>query len=183
MDSERIFRDCRTTITLRSIEELPRCEKELDHQIVDYPDGSQATGRVFFLELYVQSNKLGTYSIPVIYAFVENAFFCSKKLFPQEGLISHVIHVRYGGGCGGGGKSSGVWLLNILNTISCECLITDSHYHRQSGDERIYELYPELSGDEDTKHLKQIRNIHSNMWSGHGDVSWNLVSNTKKNAE
>lgn len=175
LDSDNIHLDDRTSVTVRSIEELPRCDLPLDGQIVDFAEGSHATGRVLFLEVDIASNVLGNFSAPVVYAFVENSVFCAERCLPNDAVFSHIIHVRFGGGCGGGGKSSGIWLLNALRKLRCECFVTDSHYYRQSGDERIYELYPELAGGEDKTQLEQIRVVPSEGWSGHGDVSWNIV--------
>jgi hypothetical protein len=175
LDRSTIHHDDRTSITVKLIEELPRCNLPLDNKIVDFPQGNHVTGRVLFLKVNVVSNELGEFSVPVVYAFVENSVFCAKNILPQNAVFSHIIHVRYGGGCGGGGKSSGIWLLNILRKLQCECFITDSHYTRQSGDERTYELYPELSGTEDKSIFEQIRVVQSAGWSGHGDVSWNIV--------
>ena len=176
LDSTVIYDDPRTTVELRHIEELPRCNLPIDPGIVAFPEGSHATGRVVFLDISATSEALGNFSAPVIYAFVENEAFCARKILAKKGKISHVIHVRYGGGAGGGGKSSGVWLLNVLQRIHCECFVTDSHYCRQSGDQRTYKLYPDLSGNEDTEQLKEsIRTVPSESWSCHGDVSWYVV--------
>jgi hypothetical protein len=175
LDSEVVHIDDRTSILARSVEELPRCDLPLDDRIVDFPSGSEATGRVFFLELEVRSDVLGSFVRPLIYAFVENAAFCAERILPLESRISHIVHVRFGGGCGGGGKSTGIWLLNVLRKLGCELFVTDGHGCRQSGDTRIYELYPSLSGNESASRLEQIRVIASEGWSGHGDVSWNIV--------
>jgi len=175
LDSRTIHQDNRTTISVESIEELPRCDLDLDSQIIDFPQGSNTTGRVLFLEINILSNVLGNFSFPVVYAFVENAAFCAKKILPNEGRLSHIVNVRFGGGCGGGGKSTGIWLLNILHKVNCEVFVSDSHYNRQLGDERIYRLYPSLAGNEDTSQLEQIRVIKSEGWSGHGDVKWNIL--------
>lgn len=175
LDSRSIYLDSRTSVTVKSIEELPRCDLALDDQIVDFPEGNIATGRVLFLEVEVSSNVLGSFSAPVIYAFAENGAFCAERILPNNGKFSHIIHIRYGGGCGGGGKSSGIWLLNVLRRLGCECFVTDSHYYRQSGDERTYQIYPDLAGPEQTSQLESIREIPSQEWSGHGDVSWNIV--------
>lgn len=175
LDKNPIYQDDRTLINVNVIEELPRCDLPLDDKIVDFPRGSHVTGKILYLNIDVESNVLGKFSVPVVYAFVENVFFCAKKILPQQAVFSHIIHVRYGGGYGGGGKSTGIWLLNILRKVHCECFITDSHYTRQSGDERAYELYPELSGSEDVSILEQIRVIQGARWSDHGDVSWNIV--------
>ena len=175
LDSSRVYGDDRTTITVNYIEELPRCDLPLDPGIVDFPDGSAATGKVLFFEVEVISDRLGEFSVPIIYAFAENGAFCAERILPHKAIISHIIHVRYGGGCGGGGKSTGIWLLNVLHKLQCECFITDSHYGRQSGDKRTYTLYPELAGPEDVTLLEPIRVIKSEQWSDHGDVSWNVI--------
>jgi len=175
LDTARIYSDDRTTITVKAIEELPRCNTPVDDKIVDFPEGNVATGRVIFLEIEVGSTVLGNYTYPVVYAFVENAAFCAEKMLPHHARCSHVIHIRFGGGLGGGGKSTGVWLLNILQKLHCEVFITDSSYGRGPGDDRIDELYPKLSGDEDEGQLEKIREIAGNRWSDYGDVSWNLI--------
>jgi len=175
LDHSTIHKDSRTLISVKSIEELPLCELPLDEMIVDFPKGSHATGRVLFLEIEVHSTVLGTFTTPLIYAFVENAAFCADHILPQNSVFSHIVHVRYGGGLGGGGKSNGIWLLNILQQVQCEVFITDSHHSKRSGDERIYNLYPSLAGNEDESKLEPIRVIKSEGWSDHGNVSWNIV--------
>ena len=174
LDNQFVHVDDRTSIFVRSIEELPRCDLPLDVQIVDFPNGSKATGRVLFLEVEIDSEVLGKFSAPVIYAFVENSVFCAEIALPLQAIFSHVIHIRYGGGCGGGGRSSGTWILNVLRKLRCECFITDSHYHK-GGDERVYNLYPALCGNEDTQHFKQIWTIPAASWSNHGKISCNII--------
>jgi hypothetical protein len=175
LDNRVVYHDDRTQVRVQSIEELPRCPVVCDGQIVEFPQQHDIAGRVFFLELDIESDVLGCFSRPVIYAFVENAAFCAERILPNTGRISHVIHVRFGAGLGGGGQSSGIWLLNVLRVLRCEVFITDSHYARQFGDERVYELYPSLAGNEDVTPLERIRVIRSNAWSGHADVSWNIL--------
>ena len=177
LDSRVIHLDERTSVIVNHIEELPRCDLPLDDRIVDFPEGSQATGRVLFLDIEVKSNVLGKFSAPVVYVFAENGAFCARRILPNKGKFSHIVHIRYGGGLGGGGKSSGIWLLNVLKRTGCECLVTDRHYHRQSGDERTYELYPELAGPENNHQFQSIRRIPSESWSRHGDVFWELPGN------
>lgn len=175
LDSRAIHFDGRTSVTVKSIEELPRCDLALDDQIVHFSEGSNATGRVLFLEVEVYSNVLGSFSAPVIYVFAENGAFCAERILPNNGKFSHIIHIRYGGGLGGGGSSAGIWLLNVLPRLGCECFVTDGRHNRQRGDVRTYEIYPELAGPEETSQLKPIRVLPGEEWSGHGDVSWNLV--------
>lgn len=176
-DTKEIYSDRRTSVVLSNIEELPRCDLPIDKEIV-YFQRSDAAGRVFFLKINVTSQILGSFfSIPVIYACVVNEPFCAKILLDKsfDSKISHVIHVRYGGGCGGGGKSTGTWLLNVLKKLKCECFVSDGHYGRPGGDKPVYKLYPELFEKEDTGQLEQIRVIPSKAWSNHGDVSWSIV--------
>lgn len=176
LDTPEIYRDKKTSVTVKSIEELDRCDFPLDDQMVDFEEGSVATGRVLFLEVEVFSTVLGNYSYPVVYAFVDNASFCAEKMLPLHAHCSHIVHIRFGGGLGGGGKSTGVWLLNVLQKLHCEVFVTDSMYGHGHGDDRIYELYPELSGIEDVIQLDQIRKIDGELWSNYGDVSWNFVN-------
>ena len=173
LDSPIIYSDFRTTVTVQSIEELPRCDFHLDNGIVDFSDGSFATGKVLFIKVKVSSEILGSFSTSVLYVFMENGAFCAKRAIAQNARFSHIIHIRYGGGLGGGGKSSGIWILNVLGKLGCECFITDDHYHRQSGDDRTYELYPELAGPESLGQFDNIREIRGESWSNHGNVSWN----------
>ena len=86
-----------------------------------------------------------------------------------------MIHVRYGGGSGGGGHASGVWLLNVLGKLNCELFITDGHHHWQSGDDKAMELCTSIK-KENSSQITPIRTIKSLDWSGHGDVTFNLVS-------
>ncbi len=176
LDSAEIYRDARTSITLKSIEELPRCDLRLDSALVDFPQGSAATGMVLFLELHVESDVLGAFSARVLYAFVENSVFCAERLLEQRAVLSHVVHVRYGGGMGGGGKSTGTWLLNVLGRLGCECLVSDGHYGTQRQDLVVTSRYPALGQQDpqDPPQFEKIRFLPERMWSNHGNVCWNL---------
>ena len=175
LDNRTIYSDDRTHIYIESIEELPRLNLPLHDEIVHFPLGSTATDRAVFLKIRIESDKLGSISYPVLYAFAENESFYSKKLIPNRATITHIIHVRYGGGCGGGGNASGVWLLHVLGELNCELYITDGHHHWQSGDNKAMELFESIPRGNSSQ-LTLIRTIQSEGWSGHGDVSWNLVS-------
>lgn len=174
LDSQVIYQDHHTSVSVKSIEELPRCDLSLDAQIVNFPEGSDATGRVLFLTVEIESNGLGKFTRPVLYAFVENAAFCAECILPLSGRISHVVHVRFGGGCGGGGQSTGIWLLNVLDKLHTEVLITDDHYGLQNGDQRVYDLYPELSGPEAASAMQDIRVLPGEKWSDYGDITWKI---------
>lgn len=172
-----LYKDHRTRITITEQEELSSLQLPLDPEIVHHPAGNTWTGRVFFLNIEVRSSELGTFTAPMLYVCAENAAFCALKMLPSRARVTHVVHVRYG--CGyGGGSSSGVWLLNVLRRVHCKCFLTDFHLHRSSGDERVYQLFPSLAGPERTDCLKEIRVTPGSRWSNHGDVSWNLVDHT-----
>ena len=174
LDDRTIYSDSRTTVFIDYIEELPKLNLPLHEELVHFPDGSNATDRVLFLRIRITSEKLGSIYYPVLYAFAENETFYCRKLVPNKATISHIIHIRYGGGCGGGGNASGVWLVNVLKNLKCELFVTDGHYYWQSGDEFALTLCPSIQRESDVQ-LTPIRVVQSQGWSGHGDVSWNLV--------
>jgi len=175
LDSRIIYNDDRTYVLAESIEELPGLDTTLHSGILDFPEGSVVTNKVLFLNIKINSSKLGEVKFPVIYAFAENESFCAEKLLPQKANISHIIHVRYGGGYGGG-KSSGIWLLNVLKKLKCELFISDGHYAWQDGDNKVKEFYPALAGDGNSTDFECIRTVDGLSWSNHGDVSWNVVA-------
>ena len=163
-----------TTIKVKHKEWLPSQHLTLDKDIVDFPDGSIATHKVVFTILSIDSNELGKWDIPLLYVFSENAAFANELALPAGAKFSHIINVRYGGGGFGGGRSSGIWIKNILKRIRCKLLITDNHYFEQEGDLRVYELYPDLI-PEDEYTLETIRITPQVQWDGYNDVCWELV--------
>lgn len=176
LDTMSVYLDHRTEVSVGRIEQLPKLNLlPLHKEIVNFPEGSHATDLLLFFQITIESNKLGTITYPVIYAFAENETFYCKKMAPNKAIISHVIHVRYGGGLGGGGRCSGIWLLNVLKQLNCELFITDGHYFWQQGDEYIRDNCPYIPSESDLQ-LIPIREIPGEKWSAHGDVSWNLVN-------
>ncbi len=143
LDTPIIHDDHRTKITVTALEELPGLNLPLDREIVTF-DGSHATGKVLYLELLVESNRFGSFTARLIYAFVENEAFCARVVLPNAGRFSHVVRVVYGSGFGGG-YANGIWLKNILPRVGCEVFITDDrHYSWSRGDKAAIILYPEL---------------------------------------
>jgi hypothetical protein len=175
LDKKIEYEDADTKITILSIEELPSLNLEIPENIVNFPGGSSATNKVVFIKVEVDSVTLGKIVCSVIYAFAVNESFCAKVLLLNSSLISHVIHIRYGGGCGGGGKAKGGWLLNVIERLQCQLLITDNQYHWQEGDSNALQTYPILSGNPDGFTKTTIRTISSYLWSGYGDVNWDLI--------
>jgi hypothetical protein len=103
---------------------------------------------------------------------VENEAFIARVALPAKARFSHVIHIRYGGGLGGGGRAAGAWIRPILPKLGCEVFLTDNHERIQLGDTAALQLYPELEGDPDTFTLEEFRLLPSANWSDHGDVRW-----------
>jgi len=139
------------------------------------PEGGDFNDQVLFMYVRVRSSVFGEFVRPVLYVFTENETFYAEKMRPLHAHISHIIHVRYGGGMGGGGNSAGAWLLNVLKDLHCELFITDGHHHWQNGDDFALSLCPEIPREVNVE-LKRIRQIHEMRWSSHGHVSWNLVA-------
>jgi hypothetical protein len=168
------YSDDRTSVIVESIEQLPRLNLSLHEEIVQFSEGSSATDHALFLRIRIDSNKLGSITFPVLYAFAENEEFYCRKLIPNNSKLSHIIHVRYGGSGGGGGNASGIWLLNVLEQLQCEMFITDNHHCWQQGDLNALDLCPHIPKDR-LAQLESIRTVKSISWSGNGDVTWNLI--------
>lgn len=171
LDSPTLYEDEHTTVTVRHLEPLPRLDLPLDPEIVDFPEGSVATGHVLFMELEVRSDRLGTLTWPLVYAFCENEAFCARTVLPNGGRFSHVILVRYGNGLGGG-KCSGAWIRNVLERVGCEAYIASGPMGDGKGDEAVPRLYPELAAVGPRLRRQQYRVTPSARWSSCGNVYW-----------
>jgi len=173
LDNKKLYEDHKSSITLLSIEDLGSVSLHVDERIVDFPQGSVATNKVLFLQLQVTSTVLGSFTVPVLYVFAENAAFCAEVLLKYNANISRVLNIRHGGGLGGGGKSTGKWLLNVLERLNCQLYIADSYDVEEDSNKDIAcELYPELRNEENSVKLNTIRTIASEKWSDYGDVQW-----------
>lgn len=174
LDTPIIFMDDRTTIRIAEIEELPRLNLPRHPALVHFTDLNHASNRVIYLELSLYSNKLGFLkNAHVLYVFAENTAFCAEVLLPAQASICHLIHVRYGGGCGGGGTATGAWLWSVAPQLGCKYFITDGQHVRwQPGDRKAIQIYPELKDGHAPSFSHSIRKIPSKAWSGYGDVNW-----------
>lgn len=175
LDTPIIYNDCKTTLTVLELEELPRCDLPLNPGLVTFEEGSTATGRVVFMWVQVQSRLLGDFHCPLLYAFVENAAFCASLALPHQARFSHVVQVRYGGGCGGGGFSVGAWLPNVLKRLGCQVFITDDSDDEDLPADPAIRLFPELDSEQPPCELKSIRTLPGKLWSNHGDITWKMV--------
>jgi hypothetical protein len=175
IENELIYQDNHTKVKIECKEELPNLNLVLHPEIVYNLEGNIATDRLIYLELKVESDTLGEIKFPVLYAFAENESFYCKKLIPNNALISHIIHVRYGGGCGGGGHASGIWLKHVLCKLKTELFISDDHFAWQSGDKFALKMCSEIPAICEAE-FNKIRTIQGILWSNYGDVTWYKVN-------
>jgi len=129
------------------------------------------------MQLEVNSSQLGVYRVPLIYIFAPNEAVFDYYIRRTGVAISHVVHVRYGGGLGGGGKSSGAWLLDILDHTDTQVWISDNHLEEQTGDSFFMEnvLRNRFKNGRDRVILKPIKTLPGYLWSDHGDVTFHMV--------
>ena len=156
------------------IEELPQLNLPLHNEVVHFPQRS--TDRAVFLKIKIISDRLGIIYYPVIYAFSENETFYCNKLAPNNATTTHIIHVRYGFGLGGG-EASGVWLLNVLEKLNCELYITDGLQQDKwrAGDNFALKFCSSIPKQSDAR-LTRIRVVRSIHWPRYGYVSWYKVT-------
>ena len=174
-ESTTIYRDKQTWISQEWPQEvLPSVDPAYNSSIVRFEGGS---GRVTFDYLWVTSAKAGiSTGVPVIYVQAVNETFCAKHMLPYKAKISHVIHIRYGGGLGGGGLAAGGWIPGVLERLGAESYITDSRDYIQEGDKAALLQYPSLKPPKGKlPRLLQYRVQDRKYWSDYGDISWCLV--------
>lgn len=170
--------DERTKISIVEIEELPRLDLPLDPSILHFPDVRDLSNRVFYLELAIESTKLGNFTRHLLYALVENEAFCAKVALPNHAQFTYIATVKYSGGWGGG-NALGAWLHNIINKVDCKVFVTDERPRWEKGDIEAVRLYPILrsANSKDCFKSKIIYSTHN--WSQWNDiVNWHFVSNS-----
>lgn len=186
-EQNELFRDENTTITVEEREWLimydqPANFAEKMKAIVNGMTNPLLKNKGLFLKLRIDSAQLGSYRVPLFYVFAPNEDFFWRYLKPTGAAVSHIVHVRYGGGMGGGGNASGCWLQHVLAHLKTHVFITDNHLEEQHGDR--YFMDSVLKKGRFVMGKNQVRLIPVNIlpgeqWSNHGDVAWNLV--TKEN--
>jgi hypothetical protein len=171
LDSPILCRDFGSTLKVEVIEELSSCDLPLHDEQVDFLKKSTVYGKVIYMEISVQSDRLGDYRVPLIYMFVENAAFCAEKLLPSQAKLSHLIRIRDGGGFGGGGKTRLDWLYDVANQLGVEVIVCDDE--NLNNTETVRELYPQLFQNEDIFESTLVRSIDGERWSDYKDtVQW-----------
>jgi hypothetical protein len=183
LNNPNIFSDGRTTVSLVEHEWLPNLKVSDSFNTIEWALGHfqgnpNLLNRVIYMKLRVDSERLGTYFVPLIYVFTFNEYFFTALLRPCKSKISHVIHVRYGGGMGGGGTASGAWLPHILSFLKVKIFITDNHLQYQSGDKFLLKeiLRDKFRGRKWGVKLQPLKVIDGRQWSNHGDVTLYRVS-------
>ena len=85
---------------------------------VDSPD-------IRFMRLKIESDELGTYNRNLLYFIVENNNFFEEIVLKRSLPISHLVTIRVGSGCGGGGHINFRYLEFFLSLIKTEYIISD----------------------------------------------------------
>ncbi len=115
----------RTDITVLNEEFLPESRLAFHSDLVDcHP--SPVLGRVAFMVLHIESNALGSWEVPVIYAAVENTAMADMML-KHKARVSHIIQIRFGHGLGGGRIPPG-FLTRLVEPLRTEAFITDRQF-------------------------------------------------------
>ncbi|MEO1855795.1 MAG: hypothetical protein ABGY95_00315 [Rubritalea sp.] len=184
-----------TTIKIVGVEQLPDCVLPRNPNLISFPEGNDSNDKVFFMQLEIKRGNTTSHA-PLIYAFVENTAFCAKVLLKHQAQLSHILHIRYGGGLGGGGSSRGVWLQQTLSTFNVEYYIVNNsgsdtgrldHFSRHGmpfhlGGRSELQSYAELYFPELNQFLQEVEDqeiiatlfeeISEHQWSGYGNVKW-----------
>jgi len=171
--STLVFSDTRTRISVLESEELARIDLPVPRELVSFSEPKPHHGRALFLWVEVQSERFGRWQAPLIFAFVENTGFCVDGLLTSGRPISHVIHVRYGGGFGGS-LASGAWLRSVLGRLGCEYFINDGTDREARGDAIARRIFHTLSSPSELGPTQTLRTVASRSWSNHGDVAWQV---------
>jgi hypothetical protein len=178
LDSPHLYSDQHTSITVVHIEELPRLNLPVYDDLVDSRPGS-ATNRVMYLEIEIKSRRLGQFVQPLIYAFAENAAFCSEYLIPKKATVSHIMQVRYGNGLGGSLSSPG-WIRYQFNTLKTELVITDDGLScEDTTNELVFARFPNLGNTESKPETwRKLRKTEYGAPPYIYEVRWYLVNNS-----
>jgi len=115
----------RTSIIVLHEEVLPHLRLAFHPDLVGcHP--SPMLGRVSFMLLRIDSNQLGRWEVPVIYAAVENTAMADMML-KHQAKISHIIQMRFGHSLGGGWIHPS-FLRRLVEPLQTEAFITDRHF-------------------------------------------------------
>lgn len=170
-----IHQDKRTSVTIVHTERLPDLTYEYDEKsiYVDKPDRKPYTHQVYFMQVQIESNRLGTILANVLYCFCINEDFYSNVIFPNKAQISHLIRIRWGSGFGGS-RGSGNWVRNLFNVVGAELFIDDRSKTYRSVNGYFLDENRELTNNDYKIDLRTIHIVPSIKWSWHGDVYFSI---------
>ena len=115
----------RTTIRVLHREVLPPLRLAFHPDLVDcHP--SPELGKVSFMILGIQSDRLGHWEVPLIYAAVENTAMADLML-RRKARVSHMVQMRFGHNLGGGRIHPG-FLTRLVKPLKTEAFVTDRHF-------------------------------------------------------
>lgn len=171
-------RDHATTVRCDELEELPPLDLPLDDGLIDFPKAHELTNRVFFAWLQLDASGLDeAQTVPFIYVFAENTAFAHNILLARQAKLSHLVHIRYGGGIFGGGKAAGGWLPFAAAQLGCPDYISDGRYMDwQRGDRHARKSYPGLFAEPSWSMGESFRDLPGIKWSNHGQVTWRRMA-------
>lgn len=174
-----VHEDGRAKVTLSNIEYLGRFNfsQYEDFQLTD--SNRHFYNRIFFFYATIESDEFGSITKPILYAFCCNEQICSELMIPARAKVSHVIHVRYGHGFGGG-NCSGHWIQHVLTSLRCEMYIHDGRSHYCKNEHRIIAHFGDIIPQEPISIVKTIREIDGHNWSESNRILWQEV---KRNPE
>jgi hypothetical protein len=115
----------RTTITVLHEEVLPPLRIAFHPDLVGcHP--SPLLGKVAFMILGVESDRLGHWNLPLIYAAVENTAMADLML-KRKARVSHIVQMRFGHSLGGG-RIHPSFLRKLVEPLRTEAFVTDRHF-------------------------------------------------------
>lgn len=164
--------DDRATISVLSSAYLGSIETSFDRRIATF-EATSLHNHVYGCRLRRQSRELGR--LPdawLLYVVCENAAFCDEVLLANGAVIETVVHIRYGGGFGGG-RSRGGWIVDVLPKLGTHLFVNEGRYREWSdGDTAAIERYLHLKTNDQTQ-LHCGYQMPATGWSGYGrDVMW-----------
>ena len=170
---QSLYSDGRASICVISSAYLGSVKTTIDNEIAIF-GATPIQNHVYGCRLRRYSHTLGHLSDAwLLYIACENAAFCDEILLAQHAKIETVIHIRYGGGCGGGGRGRGGWIVDVLPKRGARLFVNEGRFREWSdGDDVALNRYPRLRADRQTL-LHCGYQMPASRWSGYGrNVMW-----------
>jgi hypothetical protein len=114
-----------TTIRVIHHEMLPPQHLAFHQDLVAFQPGLNY-GMVCFMVLCIESDSMGCWTVPLVYAAVENAAMGAHML-DRKAKVSHIVQLCFGHGMGGGLIGPG-FLTRLVVPLRTESFITDRRF-------------------------------------------------------